>query len=561
MAYRSSAGRIGLGLLLALGCLGVSARSARGDDAASPQAPPAAEKKRTTTELKELVGPVALYPDKVLSSLLPATTYPLQIVVAARWLRAQPPGGTVEAPASAAWDEHVKALLQLPDILYWLDENIEWVGQVGEALATQHADVLEAVEDVRAQAATSDKLKSEAPAGEGAQVVPLEGPAAGIVVEPGDPGPIWIPLYEPAPVILEQPWPVLGFGLGYGFGIGSSWLYSEPCWGLSFGLGWGCGGYGYGGCGGYGYGGWGGYGYGGCGGYGYGYGGCGGSGYGAVHNAGVRRSGAAALQGGGGIQGTRVAGGGAALSAGPQAGGRGAAGTRQQLAQQGSGVRPGPGASLQQGSTRSGTAGLGAAGTRSSVPAGLASSSRTAPGLTTAPGSGVRSGPVAGPWGRTQGQFQRGSSSGQARPYSIQGTRAGPATGYRSTLPSAYGAAPQRGTYPGRYSGSAYGAAQGRVSPQRAGGAYSSPGRTMSGSSSPGRWGASSYGGAQGFSSRGQASMGTRSMGGGSRGSGFSGGGFSGGSRGSSFSGGGFSGVRSGGGGGGRGGGGGGRRR
>jgi hypothetical protein len=75
-----------------------------------------------------LVAPVALYPDVVLASLLPATTYPEQLRDAASWV------GEREAPIDAVpedrnWDGSVSGLLQFPDVLRWADENDAWTDE------------------------------------------------------------------------------------------------------------------------------------------------------------------------------------------------------------------------------------------------------------------------------------------------------------------------------------------------------------------------------------------------------------------------------------------------
>src|SRR5437868_1274011 len=72
--------------------------------------PPAA----VTPQMKELVGPVALYPDSVLTSVLPASAYPDDVVAAAAWVAGQPSGQALTAPADSPWDKSVQMLVQFP---------------------------------------------------------------------------------------------------------------------------------------------------------------------------------------------------------------------------------------------------------------------------------------------------------------------------------------------------------------------------------------------------------------------------------------------------------------
>ena len=97
-------------------------------------------------ELEELVGPIALYPDDLLAIVLPASAYPLQIVEAARFLE------DLEADASLKpdpdWDDSVVALLNYPEVVALLNDDIDWTWRLGEAVVAQQEDVVSAVESV-----------------------------------------------------------------------------------------------------------------------------------------------------------------------------------------------------------------------------------------------------------------------------------------------------------------------------------------------------------------------------------------------------------------------------
>src|SRR5215472_7545130 len=98
-------------------------------------------------QLDSLVAPLALYPDPILSQVLVASTYPLQIVQAERWLQ-QHSSLTGKALADAAakqpWDASVQALVMIPDVLKRLNQNLTWTSDLGNAVMAQQAGVMDA---------------------------------------------------------------------------------------------------------------------------------------------------------------------------------------------------------------------------------------------------------------------------------------------------------------------------------------------------------------------------------------------------------------------------------
>ena len=96
-----------------------------------------------SAELTELVSRVALYPDDLLGIVLPASTYPLQIVQAARYLKARKADASLEP--DKAWDDSIVALLNYPEILNVLNGDLNWTWKLGEAVLNQHEDVIVAV--------------------------------------------------------------------------------------------------------------------------------------------------------------------------------------------------------------------------------------------------------------------------------------------------------------------------------------------------------------------------------------------------------------------------------
>jgi hypothetical protein len=103
-------------------------------------------------ELDQMLAPVALYPDALLSQMLMASTYPLEVVQAARWSRANPGlkgQSAVDAVERMDWDPSVKSLTAFPQVLSMMDEKLEWTERLGEAFLAQQADVMAAVQELR----------------------------------------------------------------------------------------------------------------------------------------------------------------------------------------------------------------------------------------------------------------------------------------------------------------------------------------------------------------------------------------------------------------------------
>ncbi|MEO0365968.1 MAG: DUF3300 domain-containing protein [Pseudomonadota bacterium] len=155
----------------------------------------------TVDELQDLVGPIALYPDDVLAVLLPAATYPLQIVEAQRFLETNP--GENDEPAED-WDPTVIAMLNYPEALTLLSEDLEWTATLGDAVLAQENDVLEAIERFRDAAWLAGNLESN----ERQRVVRS---AESIEILPVEPDVVYLPYYDPATVIVRQPRPVVSF--------------------------------------------------------------------------------------------------------------------------------------------------------------------------------------------------------------------------------------------------------------------------------------------------------------------------------------------------------------
>ena len=161
----------------------------------------------TATELEELIGPIALYPDDLLAIVLPASAYPLQIVQAGRFLDALENDPELEPDES--WDDSVVALINYPEVVRLLNDDLDWTWRLGEAVVAQQADVIAAVEAFRDRAYAAGNLKSD----ERQTVSRDEGY---IEITPVDDDVIYVPYYEPERVVVYQPRPVY-------------YYYPDPC--------------------------------------------------------------------------------------------------------------------------------------------------------------------------------------------------------------------------------------------------------------------------------------------------------------------------------------------
>lgn len=149
--------------------------------------------------LQELVAPVALYPDDLLSVVLPASTYPLQVVQAARFLEALEKDPSLKP--DEAWDDAIIALLNYPEVVQMMDDDLDWTWRLGEAVLNQEEAVLAAVTAFREQAVAAGNLKSD-----DKQIVEVKDEV--VEIRPANPQEIYVPYYEPARVIVYQPAPV-----------------------------------------------------------------------------------------------------------------------------------------------------------------------------------------------------------------------------------------------------------------------------------------------------------------------------------------------------------------
>ena len=158
-------------------------------------------------ELDQLLAPIALHPDPLLSEILIASTYPLEVVQADRWAKsnkALKDDALTAALAKQSWDDSVKSLVQVPSVLTMMSEQLDWTQKIGDAVLAQQADVMDAIQRLRARARANGKLESTK---EQTVTVKTEDQKQYVVIEPASPNEIYVPYYEPAVVYGDWPYP------------------------------------------------------------------------------------------------------------------------------------------------------------------------------------------------------------------------------------------------------------------------------------------------------------------------------------------------------------------
>jgi hypothetical protein len=169
-------------------------------------------------ELDQLLGPIALYPDPLLAQILPAATLPSQVVLADRYVSG---GGDVNQIDQQPWDDSVKALARYPGVLKWMDDNLEWTTELGQAFINQQADVMDSIQRLRAQAQGLGNLENSPQQ----EVISDDGD---IDIVPANPDVIYVPVYEPE-VIFVQSCPSPGFCMSFGDSFAVGWWFNYDC--------------------------------------------------------------------------------------------------------------------------------------------------------------------------------------------------------------------------------------------------------------------------------------------------------------------------------------------
>ena len=223
--------------------------------------------------LDQLVAPIALYPDPLLAQVLVAATYPLEVVQAERWAEDHK-DVTGEALTKAMddknWDNSIKALVAVPDVLAMMNKDLDWTARLGDAVLAQQSDVMDALQRMRALAYENGKLESndqqkvtvtqevtvnqaaaadEAPASQEA-ASQQSAPQQVIVIEPTSPEVVYVPYYQPSVVYGTWPYPSYppyyfppppGYAFGGALARGLAWsagfAIGNAIWGNGFNWG------------------------------------------------------------------------------------------------------------------------------------------------------------------------------------------------------------------------------------------------------------------------------------------------------------------------------------
>src|SRR6516165_10695166 len=183
---------------------------------AAQQPPQPAAPQLGQAELEKLLAPIALYPDDLVAQILPASTYPIEVVQASRWVSAHPnvhANALQDAMQQQSWDPSVKGLTSVPQVLAMMNDRLDWTQQLGEAFLAQPNDVSNAIQQLRSKAQATGSLKSSQelkvttvaadtpapppappPPGVDPSMLPPPPPADYISIEPTDPGLYYVPI-------------------------------------------------------------------------------------------------------------------------------------------------------------------------------------------------------------------------------------------------------------------------------------------------------------------------------------------------------------------------------
>ena len=232
-------------LLMILSLFGQLTHAALAQGTAPASSPPPL----STQQLDQLVAPIALYPDPLIAQVLVAATYPLEVVQADRWAKNNKnlKGDALRtAAAKEKWDDSIKALVEVPNVLSMMGDKLEWTQKLGDAMLAQQADVMDAVQRLRQLAKKNNKLETTK---QQTVTTQSEGGQEYITIQPTSQSELYVPYYEPSVVYGAWPYPeyppyyfappagyfpggVLASGIAFAAGITAGWAIWGNCnWG------------------------------------------------------------------------------------------------------------------------------------------------------------------------------------------------------------------------------------------------------------------------------------------------------------------------------------------
>jgi hypothetical protein len=203
----------------------------------NPSAPPSAPPQRSEADLEKLVAPIALYPDPLLASLLPASAYPIEIVQAARFVKDT---NNISKVDSQPWDQSVKALAHFPDLLQKMNDDLTWTTDLGEAFVQDQKSVMNAIQAMRDKAQQAGNLKTTPQ-----QVVTVTNTVVQntvdqqvvyvtntvVQIQPAQPDVIYVPQYNPT-VVYAAPTAgevVAASAISFGVGMAVGAVLANNC--------------------------------------------------------------------------------------------------------------------------------------------------------------------------------------------------------------------------------------------------------------------------------------------------------------------------------------------
>ena len=196
--------------------------------AASPAPPPSAPPQTGSNNLEKLAMPIALHPDPLIASILPASVYPLEIVQAARFVKNT---NNIAKLDEQPWDDNVKAVARFPALIEQMDSNLAWTVELGQAFLAQPKELMDTIQSLRAKAQKAGTLRSSAQ-----QVVTVTNVVVVttnvtqvvyvtnqvVQVQPSNPQVVYVPSYPPAvyypPPAYDPITPLVTFGVGMAWG-------------------------------------------------------------------------------------------------------------------------------------------------------------------------------------------------------------------------------------------------------------------------------------------------------------------------------------------------------
>jgi hypothetical protein len=234
---------VALSLIVAAGLVAAQNEPPAGGQAGG-SAPP---QTFTQAQLEQLVSPIALYPDALVSQILIASTYPIQVVEAYQWLQqhGKPSSSQIQQAGKAqGWDPSVQSMLSFPQLIDRMYQNLEWTQALGEAFLAQQKEVMSTIQAMRQKAYAAGNLKSSSQ-----QTVTVQ-PDNTIVIVPAQPQVVYLPTYNPMvvygaawapatwyyPPAVYAPWPgynpayASAVAFGAGVAVGAIWGSSYCSW-------------------------------------------------------------------------------------------------------------------------------------------------------------------------------------------------------------------------------------------------------------------------------------------------------------------------------------------